>query len=85
MSQATVKEYYEDLFGTPTALKFQDVANMYGMDYLLINHFDEKEKIFEKGDKPLRLIEIRTNRNENVQAHRKLWQHINSELKEWLL
>lgn len=85
LSQATVKEYYEDLFGTPTALKFQDVANMYGMDYLLINHFDEKEKIFDKGDKPLRLIEIRTNRNENVQAHRKLWQHINSELKEWLL
>ena len=33
---------------------------------------------------PLKLVEIFTNRNENVKAHRKLWQQIHSELKEWL-
>ena len=26
LSQSTVKEYYEDLFGTPTALTFEQVA-----------------------------------------------------------
>ncbi|NLY79361.1 MAG: 2-succinyl-5-enolpyruvyl-6-hydroxy-3-cyclohexene-1-carboxylic-acid synthase [Lysinibacillus sp.] len=84
LSQSTVEEYYEDLFGTPTALKFNDVAKMYNMDYVKIEHFDEKEKIFIENDQPLRLIEIMTDRKENVQAHRKLWQQIHSELKEWL-
>ncbi|MFC5540968.1 2-succinyl-5-enolpyruvyl-6-hydroxy-3-cyclohexene-1-carboxylic-acid synthase [Ureibacillus suwonensis] len=85
LSQATVKEYYEDLFGTPTALQFHDVAHMYGMDYVMMKEFDEREKLFEKSGRPLRLIEIMTNRGENVEAHRRLWQQIHSELKEWLL
>ena len=85
LSQATVKEYYEDLFGTPTALQFHDVARMYGMDYVMMKEFDEREKLFEKSGRPLRLIEIMTNRGENVEAHRRLWQQIHSELKEWLL
>lgn len=85
LSQATVKEYYEDLFGTPTALRFHDVADMYGMDYVTIKEFDEKEKIFDNNGQPLRLIEIMTNRDDNVQAHRMLWQKILSEMKEWLL
>jgi len=84
LSQATVKEYYEDLFGTPTALHFQDAAHMYEMDYINIKHFDEREKLFENSEQPLRLIEITTNRDENVQAHRRLWQQIHLELKEWL-
>lgn len=50
LSQATVKEYYEDLFGTPTALQFHDVARMYGMDYVMMKEFDEREKLFEKAD-----------------------------------
>ncbi len=37
LSQSTVKEYYEDLFGTPTALQFEQVANMYDMEYIQIN------------------------------------------------
>lgn len=84
LSQATVKEYYEDLFGTPTALEFHDVANMYGMDYIQIKSFDERERLFEKSNHPLRLVEIMTNRHENVQAHRTLWQQIHAEMKEWL-
>lgn len=84
LSQSTVEEYYEDLFGTPTALQFNDVANMYQMDYVKIEQFDEKEEIFLQKENPLRLVEIITNRQENVQAHRKLWQQIHSELKEWL-
>lgn len=84
LAQSTVEEYYEDLFGTPTALQFKDAANMYHMDYVKIENFEEKEFIFKNNENPLRLVEIITNREENVQAHRKLWHQIHSELKEWL-
>lgn len=84
LSQSTVKEYYEELFGTPTALTFNEIANMYQMDYVKVNQLNEIDSIFVQDSNPLKLVEIFTNRNENVKAHRKLWQQIHSELKEWL-
>lgn len=83
LSQATVKEYYEDLFGTPTSLQFAEIAKMYDMDYLSIHTLDELSPLFEQPKaKPLRLVEIFTNREENVAAHRKLWQRIHEELEQ---
>jgi 2-succinyl-5-enolpyruvyl-6-hydroxy-3-cyclohexene-1-carboxylate synthase len=84
LSQSTVKEYYEELFGTPTALTFNEIANMYQMDYVKVNQLNEIDSIFVQDSNPLKLVGIFTNRNENVKAHRKLWQQIHSELKEWL-
>ncbi len=83
LPQSTVKEYYEDLFGTPTALQFEQVANMYDMNYEQIKELDEMETVFNKqSTNPLRLIEVFTDRQENVIAHRRLWQQIHSELKK---
>lgn len=80
LSQSTVKEYYEDLFGTPTALQFEQVARMYDMEYTQINELNEMNNLFNQMvDKPLRLIEVFTDRKENVEAHRRLWQKIHSE------
>jgi len=82
LSQSTVEKYYEDLFGTPTALQFNDVANMYNMEYIKIENNKELSSLFEQQQvNPLRLIEIFTDRKENVLAHRTLWQQINSEIK----
>jgi len=81
LSQSTVKEYYEDLFGTPTALKFEDIANMYDMEYVQINELSEMNSVLSKEkQKPLRLIEVFTDRQENVAAHRRLWQQIHAGL-----
>lgn len=81
LPQSAVKEYYEDLFGTPTALTFADVAKMYEMEYIGIQEFNEIEKIMEPQNNPLRLIEIFTDRQQNVASHRKLWRHIHEELE----
>lgn len=82
LSQATVKEYYEDLFGTPTALTFEQVAKMYDMEYVKIESKDELSNFFHsEPQSSLRLVEIFTNRKENVEAHQKLWNQINSELQ----
>lgn len=84
LSQSTIEDYYEELFGTPTALTFQELAKMYQMDYVKIDQLHEIDQIFTHSHNPLRLVEIFTNRNENVQAHRNLWQQIHSEMKECL-
>ncbi|RTQ93373.1 2-succinyl-5-enolpyruvyl-6-hydroxy-3-cyclohexene-1-carboxylic-acid synthase [Lysinibacillus telephonicus] len=82
LSQSTVKEYYEDLFGTPTSLQFEAVANMYNMEYVRIQEFNELNQLFNKeNENPLRLIEIFTDRQKNVIAHRNLWQRIHTELE----
>ncbi len=82
LPQSTVKEHYEDLFGTPTALQFEEVAKMYNMEYVQIKKFDELNKLFNKrSENPIRLIEIFTDRQQNVTAHRQLWQRIHVELE----
>ncbi|MEK5232973.1 2-succinyl-5-enolpyruvyl-6-hydroxy-3-cyclohexene-1-carboxylic-acid synthase [Lysinibacillus sp. FSL K6-0232] len=82
LPQSTVEAHYEDLFGTPTALTFHDIAKMYDMDYIRVDTIDElSEKFSTVRKQPLRLIEIFTDRAENVKAHRELWQRINTELK----
>lgn len=84
LPQSKVEEHYEDLFGTPTALEFRDIAHMYDMEYVRV---DEIAELFPKftiaKKRPLRLVEIFTDREENVFAHRALWQRINSGLKAW--
>lgn len=82
LSQSTVTEYYEDLFGTPTALSFEDIARMYEMEYVQIKDFDEVEKLSQPPNNRLRLIEIFTDRKVNVVSHRKLWQRIHEELEQ---
>lgn len=82
LSQATIKEYYEDLFGTPTALTFEQVAKMYDMEYVKIESKEQLSNFFHSEPKSsLRLVEIFTDRQENVEAHRKLWNQIDLELQ----
>ncbi|WP_155592647.1 2-succinyl-5-enolpyruvyl-6-hydroxy-3-cyclohexene-1-carboxylic-acid synthase [Lysinibacillus cavernae] len=82
LPQSTVEAHYEDLFGTPTALEFRDIAHMYDMDYVRVETISElSEKVSTSKKRPLRLVEIFTDRTENVNAHRELWNRINAELK----
>ena len=84
LPQATVKEHYENLFGTPTALAFRDIAHMYDMDYVRVDEITELvPKLSVAKKRPLRLVEIFTNREENVFAHKALWKQINSGIKAW--
>lgn len=75
LPQANVTTHYEDLFGTPTALTFDDFANMYAMRYDRVV-YDEINTLDWHDNEGLRLIEVMTNRAENVAAHRKLWAEI---------
>ena len=84
LPQSNVKEHYEELFGTPTALTFEKLAEMYALNYAAI--YDSKSFISAlNGKAPLQLLEVFTNREQNTTNHRKLWRMISEELDTWLL
>lgn len=81
LSQSTVEQHYEQLFGTPTGLEFEDIAKMYDAQYDVVElKEDFAATLHLTKKKPLRIIEVKTNRQENVTTHRALWAAINKEL-----
>lgn len=85
LPQSKVEEHYEDLFGTPTHLGFKQLAEMYELDYANVQATaDFKAKLAEPKSHPVRVIEVMTDRQENVAAHRALWQAISARLDAWL-
>ncbi|MFF5994158.1 2-succinyl-5-enolpyruvyl-6-hydroxy-3-cyclohexene-1-carboxylic-acid synthase [Lysinibacillus sp. KU-BSD001] len=85
LPQSSVEHHYEDLFGTPTGLTFEQIAVMYDLHYTKVTEPAAfVEAIYVPNEKPVRLIEVFTNRAENVVTHRKLWQAINEEFDAWL-
>lgn len=85
LPQASVERHYEDLFGTPTGLTFEHLAAMYDLQYTRVEGMKAFEQaLAEPSQKPIRLIEVMTDREENLITHRKLWQAINEELDKWL-
>lgn len=85
LPQAKIEAHYEQLFGTPTALTFEQVANMYNMDYVKVTSKEQfLATITTEKQNPLKLIEVFTNREENVKEHRALWTRINEVIEQWL-
>ena len=85
LPQASIEAHYEDLFGTPTGLTFEQLAAMYSMDYSAIKTKEQfTEVLKQQKSGGLKFIEAFTNREENVAEHRALWQRINEVLEQWL-
>ncbi len=83
LPQSTVEKHYEDLFGTPTGLTLEHHAQMYELPYVKV---DTKAQLIDaiQPAKGVRIIEVFTDRAENVTKHRALWQAIHKELDECL-
>lgn len=82
LPQSTTETHFEALFGTPTGLTFGEIAKMYDAQYAAIHTLAEFEIELEMPkEKPLRIIEVFTDRQVNVQAHRTLWEKITTGLE----
>lgn len=83
LPQSSEEQYFEKLFGTPTGLSFDSIAHMYEAEYFLI---ESKEAFLTALKTPkqtdIRIIEVKTNRQENVRVHRQLWKSISEELEQ---
>jgi 2-succinyl-5-enolpyruvyl-6-hydroxy-3-cyclohexene-1-carboxylate synthase len=75
LPQAEQGEHFEELFGTPHGLDFRHTAALYGLDYRLTPTRDEFDEAVTRSLKSdgVSLIEVRTDRAENLALHRKIW------------
>ena len=83
LPQAEEDNHFEELFGTPTGLTFGHIAAMYDAQYAAIKtpeEFGAELQIVK--NKPVRIIEVFTNRQANVKAHRELWTLITDRLDQ---
>ncbi|TAA69806.1 2-succinyl-5-enolpyruvyl-6-hydroxy-3-cyclohexene-1-carboxylic-acid synthase [Planococcus salinarum] len=81
LPQSKEERYFEELFGTPTGLKFQDAAKMYDADYAAVETKDQLREALRKGkQKAVKIVEVFTDRETNVRVHRELWNRLIEEL-----
>ncbi|MFT8319777.1 MAG: 2-succinyl-5-enolpyruvyl-6-hydroxy-3-cyclohexene-1-carboxylic-acid synthase [Bacillus sp. (in: firmicutes)] len=82
LPQANHKKHFEVLFGTPLDLDFKHIITMYKGEYDLIKEWPQLTEIIQKQiEAPkLRVIEIQTNREKNVEEHRELIKSVSQEI-----
>lgn len=74
--------HFEELFGTPHGVDFAHVAAMAGATYHQPTTIEAFRKVYSESlETGLNLIEVKTDRVENVKVHRALQQQVNTALE----
>ena len=73
LPQAAFPERFEEVFGTPHRLDLARVAAVYGLEHILVT---EPEELTEALQSNASVIEVRTDRDENVRRHRELQEAV---------
>ena len=83
LPQANEREHFETLFGTPHGLDFSHTSQLYGGKYNKVQSWGEFEKVFTESFEiqGLKIIEVPTERESNLQKHRNLWSFVSQEIK----
>ncbi|HUO46809.1 MAG TPA: 2-succinyl-5-enolpyruvyl-6-hydroxy-3-cyclohexene-1-carboxylic-acid synthase [Acidimicrobiia bacterium] len=73
LPQASFPSHFEQLFGTPHGLDLATLARLYGLDYQVVSTAtDLATQLEARTGAGTHLLEVRTNREENVARHRHL-------------
>lgn len=82
LPQAEHGKHFEKLFGTPLGIDFEPAIQMYGGTYALVKNADElKEKLTKSyQQKGLHVIEVQTDRQDNLNWRRKIWQAVEKDI-----
>ena len=73
LPQAAHEDIFEEWFGTPPDLDFSLAARMYGGSYTLANDWDTFRQAITGEARGLRIVELRTNRQQNTAMHKQAW------------
>lgn len=76
LPQATIPEHYETLFGTASGLKFDKLAEMYGLSYTPVTSKKHLAELIVQPTQGLRILEVSTHRPTNTETHRELWKQV---------
>lgn len=84
LPQANHPAHFERLFGTPTGLDVGPAVQMYGGQFHCASDWEQfrqavRQSMSEGG---LQVIEVQTERESNVEMHRRLWQRVSQALEE---
>jgi 2-succinyl-5-enolpyruvyl-6-hydroxy-3-cyclohexene-1-carboxylate synthase len=82
LPQAMQPEHFEQLFGTPHGLDFAPVVALYGGRYCRPTAWRDFADAVGNGLRSggLTIVEVRTDRQENVRQHRALWARVSAAL-----
>ncbi|RFU63645.1 2-succinyl-5-enolpyruvyl-6-hydroxy-3-cyclohexene-1-carboxylic-acid synthase [Peribacillus saganii] len=82
LPQYAEKEHFEVLFGTPHGLDFSHAVELYGGAYSKAETWENFRVHLEKSFRldGLKVIEVPTDRESNVQKHRDLWNYVSQEI-----
>lgn len=84
LPQSKEERYYEELFGTPTGIQFKAAAELYDAEYFSAETVEELQAALRTPkEKAVRIIEVATDRANNVTVHRKLWSRLDEGLGTW--
>ena len=81
LPQRTEANHFETLFGTPFDPPIDKLADAVGYTFHQPTTASELQEILKRPNKGLELIEVVTDRDENVHMHRDLWQRIAEHIK----
>lgn len=76
--------HFETLFGTPIGLDFEHVVKMYGGCFKRVHNWDDFRSTYSKSLETdgLNVIEVVTEREENVLIHRDVWNEVKQVITE---
>lgn len=82
LPQAKDPKHFEALFGTPLDIDFRKAVSMYGGNYAEAKTETELEEILTKSYQynGLSVVEVKTDRTENIRWHRQKWREIEQEI-----
>jgi 2-succinyl-5-enolpyruvyl-6-hydroxy-3-cyclohexene-1-carboxylate synthase len=83
LPQANHPAHFEHLFGTPTGLDVSYAVHMYGGQFHRVSNWQQFRQALTQSisNGGLQVIEVQTERNSNVQMHRRLWQQVSQALE----
>jgi 2-succinyl-5-enolpyruvyl-6-hydroxy-3-cyclohexene-1-carboxylate synthase len=86
LPQSQEEKHFETLFGTPIGLDYEHVVKMYGGKFTSVENWAEFRKAisYSLNGKGLHVVEVKTDRQENVMIHRKMWNNVSQEIKNLL-
>ena len=84
LPQHNDKAHFESLFGTPLNIDFKHAAHLYNAHYAHVQTIDEFTKCYKQAleQKGLTIIEVQTNREENMYWHKAKWAEIHDRLSQ---
>lgn len=80
LPQSEHPKHFELLFGTPLNIDFSHSVTMFGGDYIKVEDWQQFSEAIATETSHLKVIEVMTNRENNVKEHRNLWESVSREI-----